>query len=337
MRFSIPIFSAAVLLTFLNAFPEDSKIIDHQTAKQLVEKLEHRPQQPWVEPDPKDIPKGPQGDLIRYGIELLNNTSEWIGPNAKDHRLRFAGNNLNCVSCHQAGKSGLPGTKKYAIPWINVINDYPQLDTKTMTVFSLEMRIAGMMGKGAVQIKNDSKEMRAIVAYMKWLGEKTKRNKNMVGTKLDGNITLPNRPADPSRGKALYATHCTACHGEQGLGVKKPNFDTGGGYTFPPIAGNDTYDDGGHMYMIPLLTAFVYSNMPQGASHEKPLLSITDAYDISAFVNSYLPRKHNPNRKGMYPDPAFRPEGFAIKEYFKNDEEGYEQARFGPYKTKNWW
>lgn len=318
-------------------YPIGMKIQDHNTAKMLVEKMENRAEQPWLESKANEIPKGKEGDLIRYGMQLLSNTSELIGPNTPNQSLRFSGNNLNCTTCHQTGPSGLPGTKKYSAPWTNVINDYPQLDKKTMTVFSLEMRIQGMLGKGQKTIKNDSKEMKAMVAYMMWLGRKAKPNQNMIGTKLNGNIILPNRPADPIKGKTLYAAHCVACHGDQGLGAKKPNFDNGGGYTFPPIAGGDTYDDGGHMFMIPLMTAFLYNNMPQGASYEKPLLSVSDAYDIAAYVNSNLFHNHNRNRSGMYPNPAFRPEGFAIKEYFENDETGYERARFGPYKTKNWW
>jgi cytochrome c len=321
-------------------YPPGTKITDHKIAEELFNKLEKRPIQPWIEPDINTIPKGEKGDLIRYGMQLLTNTSELIGPHAKDKNLRFAGNNLNCTSCHQTGPSGLPGTKKYSVPWTNVINDYPQLDTKTMTIFSLEMRIAGMIGTGHKKISPETKEMKAMVAYMTWLGSnsKVKPNQNMVGTKLNGDIVLPNRPSDHVKGKALYSTYCSSCHGEKGLGLKKTNFESeGGGYTFPPVAGNDTYDDGGHMFMIPLMTAFLYNNMPQGATYEKPLLSIQDAYDISAYVNTNLARRHNPNRKGMYPDAAFRPEGFAIKEYFENDEKGYEQSRFGPYKTKNWW
>ncbi|MNE54515.1 hypothetical protein D3C80_1492980 [compost metagenome] len=97
------------------------------------------------------------------------------------------------------------------------------------------------------------------------------------------------------------------------------------------MAGDDTYDDGGHMYMVPLLTRFIHANMPLGSSAAAPQLTVEEAYDIAAYINSELPRRHAPQRVGAYPDSAFRPAGFAIPEHFPNDPEGYRRARFGPF------
>jgi thiosulfate dehydrogenase len=216
-------------------------------------------------------------------------------------------------------------------------SEYPQLDIKSMTIKSVEMIIQGMLGATPQEIPNNSKEMRAMVSYINWLGKNTKKNMNMENTKLDNNIPLPNRESNPTQGKALYTIMCASCHGTKGLRSKKPNFDLGAGYQFPAIAEKDAYDDGGHMYMIPLLTAFLYTNMPLGSSHEKPILKIEDAYDIAAFVNSGLDRKYNRNRVLFYPMPKFRPEGFAIPENFKVNKNKYEKARFGPFLSNFWW
>ena len=321
----------------LNKYPIGMKITNEKEAKKLIDKIEKRKRQLWVEPIQSDIPNGNEGDLIRYGIQLLINTSQFIGPNAQNKKLRISSNNLNCVHCHQAGANGLPGTKKYSIPWINVINEYPQLEIKSMTIKSVEMIIRGMLGTTTQKIPDNSKEMRAIVSYINWLGKNTKANMNMEYTKLDNSIQLPHRESNPRRGKELYTTMCASCHGTEGLGSKKPNFNSGAGYQFPPIAGNDSYDDGGHMYMIPLLTTFLYTNMPLGATHEKPILKIDDAYDIAAFVNSGLKRKHNINRTLLYPIPKYRPEGFAIPENFTINKKVYDKARFGPFQSNFWW
>lgn len=125
------------------------------------------------------------------------------------------------------------------------------------------------------------------------------------------------------------------CHAANGSGKPQADFAQGGGYIFPPVAGNDTYTDGGDMYMVPMLTRFIHANMPLGSSAAAPTLSVDEAFDIAAYINSALPRKHALKRTSLYPDPAFRPEGFAIPELFHGNEAAYRAARFGPYKTKN--
>jgi cytochrome c len=85
------------------------------------------------------------------------------------------------------------------------------------------------------------------------------------------------------------------------------------------------------MVMVPLLTRFLRSNMPLGASADQPLLSVDDAYDIAAFVNTELPRKHSTTRPAPYPDPRFRAIGFAIPENFPGDDAAYRRARLGPF------
>lgn len=211
-----------------------------------------------------------RGDAIRYGEALLARTSTLIGPNAPDPAKRFAGNNLNCVHCHAAGPSGLPGTKPYSLPLVNVVNAFPKLDIKAMKVITLETRIAGMIGKGpAGPIPADGPEMRAILAYLKWLGRAGKPDTHVAQTGLD-EAAMPDRAADTGRGERLYHAHCLACHQADGTGIKAPGYANGDGYSFPPIAGNDSYDDGGHMAMVPLLTRFLAVNMPYGSTKQSP-------------------------------------------------------------------
>ncbi|KAB8033702.1 c-type cytochrome [Fluviispira multicolorata] len=321
----------------LKKYPLGTKITNINEAKSLVEKIEKRKKQAWIEPNKNELPKGKEGELIRYGIELVTNTSQLIGPKAKKKELRISANNLDCVHCHQVGLSGLPGTKKYSIPWINSKNEFPQLDIKSMTVKSIETIIRGMLGTTPQKMSNNTKEMKAIVAYINWLGKKTQLNMNMENTKLDNRFNLPKRASNPIKGKALYNTLCSSCHGIEGLGLKKADFEQGGGYQFPPVAGDDTYSDGGHMYMIPLLTSFLYTNMPMGATHDNPILKIDDAYDISSYINNNLKRKHDSNRMVLYPFKELRPEGFAIPEHFKNSNQEFEKAKFGPFQSKFWW
>jgi cytochrome c len=310
------------------AVPEPS--IDTVTASALLHAYQARPVQPWRMPDANEIPQNAEGKQIRDGMALLQQTTRLAGPLAQDPSKRYSRNNLNCVNCHQAGPSGLPGTKPYALPLVNVLNDYPKLDPKSMRMISLEQRVAGMFGKGEVALTAQTPELQAILAYLRWLGSKAEPGQAMTGSGLK-EIPLPRRAADPERGRGLFAAQCAKCHGASGEGTPAVDFASGGGYLFPPVAGDDTYDDGGHMYMVPLLTRFIHANMPLGSSAGAPQLSVDEAYDIAAYINSELPRRHAPQRIGAYPDSAFRPAGFAIPEHFPNDPEGYRRARFGPF------
>ena len=303
---------------------------DSKQAAALFQSFASRPVQPWTVPQMETIPQGAEGELIRYGMKLMQQTTQLAGPLAEDHSKRYSRNNLSCTNCHEAGPSGLPGSKPYALPLVNAVNEYPKLDPKSMKVISLEQRIAGMFGKGEVELTAEKPEMQAIVAYLRWLGGQSKPGIAVTGTGLLP-INMPDRAADPKQGQGLFAAHCTQCHGVKGEGMPAPDFAKGGGYLFPPIAGDDTYDDSGHMYMVPLLTRFIYANMPFGSSASAPQLKIDEAYDIAAYINSELPRRHNPQRMGLYPNPTFRPAGFAIPEHFPDDPEGYRRARFGPF------
>lgn len=296
-------------------------------AKDILQRFKSRPEQPWIAPSRSELPTD---ETIAYGLKILTHTSEIVGPQAPNPTLRYSRTNLNCVACHQPGESGLPGTRKYSLPWTNVMNDYPTLDVKSMRIISLEDRILGMLGGGPVKMTKDSREMKAIMAYLTWLSSKAKPGMRMNGTGYF-EAKLPTRAANPLAGKALYKVHCMACHGPKGLGMRRPNFDTGGGYLFPPIAGDDTYDDGGHMYMIPLLAKFIYTNMPLGVTPEKPKLTRGEALDIAAYINSDLPRFHSLKRGEFYPNPLFRPKGFAIPKLFPNDPEAFHKAKFGPF------
>ena len=305
-------------------------------ARILIEGHAQRPRQPWREPDPARIPAGPEGDQIREGIDLLLNTSRRVGKLAPDPAKRMNWNSLNCVHCHQAGASGLPGTKPFALPLVNAVNDYPRFDIKSGTVISLEQRALGMFGKGAVPIRADSPEFEAIMAYLRWLARDTVPDLSMQGTGL---LPMPAmaRAADPQRGRRLYASLCQSCHGVDAQGQRRSDFEQGGGYLFPPLAGEDTYDNAGHMFAVPLLARYIRASMPFGTRYDRPRLSPAEALDIAAYLNDdAMPRGQNPARSRLYPDSVLRPQGFAIPENFVGQPiEAYRRAKFGPFLNVN--
>lgn len=309
---------------------------DTAAAQALQARYEARQKQPWLEPNEARIPGGAEGAQIRDGIDIMRNTSRRVGKLAPDASKRMGWNSLNCVNCHQAGPSGLPGSKMFALPLVNAVNDYPKFDPKSGKVISLEQRALGMFGAGVVPIKVDTPEFQSVMAYLRWLGRETRPGDAMVGSGLMA-IEPIGRAADPKRGKALFQAKCQACHGADAAGQRKPDFDQGGGYLFPPLAGDDTYDNAGHMFAVPLMARFIAASMPLGATYDKPQLTPAEALDIAAYVNDdNTPRRQNPNRSKLYPDAALRPQGYAIPEHYAGQPpEAYQRAKFGPFRNVN--
>ena len=318
------------------AAPRVGDSLPTAAAQAQLARYEARPRQAWREPDEARIPPGPEGAQIREGIDLMRNTSRRVGKLAPDPARRMNWNSLNCESCHQPGPSGLPGTRMYALPLVNAVNDYPKFDIKSGKVISLEQRALGMFGAGAVPIDAATPEFQAILAYVRWLGRETVPGAAMVGSGLLPIAPLA-RAADPRRGKALFEARCQACHGADATGQRQADFDAGGGYRFPPLAGDDTYDDAGHMFAVPLLARYIKASMPFGATYDKPQLSDAEALDIAAYVDDdATPRRHNPNRARLYPDAALRPQGFATPEQYAGQPPGaYLHAKFGPFRNVN--
>ena len=51
----------------------------------------------WQAPDTNSIPPTNEGSLIRYGRELIVNTSLYLGPKGK---IAAVSNGMNCQNCH---------------------------------------------------------------------------------------------------------------------------------------------------------------------------------------------------------------------------------------------
>lgn len=85
---------------------------------------------------------------------------------------------------------------------------------------------------------------------------------------------------------------CAVCHQENGLGLKNED-STGAYYLYPPLWGDDSYNTGTGMYRLIKAASYIKENMPQGA----PDLSLEDAYDVAAYMNSQArPIKANKNK-----------------------------------------
>lgn len=332
----------AWLLAMIGSYPsmamdvspyQPGQLLTTEQAKELQKRYADRPVQNWKPaPDKSTIENHPDAELIQYGIEVLDKTAATIGPMVADETRRYSGNSLNCSSCHLKGSDGLPGTKYLAMPFNNVVNDYPNFRARSMTIGTAADRVNGCMSRSMGDGKAlplDSPEMKGILAYFAWLAEGSQKDQAMHGTGMP-EVSLPDRAADLTHGKAVYEKHCQSCHGMNGLGLKAADYDETGAYLFPPLAGRDSFNDGAGMSRIKKATRFIHANMPLGTDPEKPALSAEAAFDVAGYVES-LARPTRPGRDKDFPDPSFRPSDYPVPEYFGDDAEALERAKYGPF------
>lgn len=230
----------------------------------------------WKAPDWSKVDEEPNADAIKYGRELIANTSEYLGPNGKVKKLS---NGMNCQNCHLNA-----GTAPLGNNYAAVASTYPKVRARSGQSEDIPKRIndcfeRSLNGKA---LDVNSKEMIAMVAYMEWLGKDVPKGETPKGTGIY-EVPFLDRAADPVRGKVVYAQQCQSCHMEDGQGMMKPDKTA---YVYPPLWGEHSYNDGAGLFRMSRFAGYVKTNMPLGATFERPLLSDEDAWDVAAYINS---------------------------------------------------
>ena len=208
--------------------------------------------------DASSLPSGEQGDVIRYGRELILHT--------RAHMRPYVTANMDCAACHvTAGPIARGGT------FVGIAAQFPQWNKRAKRTITLQDRIAecflySMNGRPPAYA---SREMIAIVAYITYLSRGVP-----IGAKPDPNTRLASISLghpDTRAGEQLYSAKCSACHGANGTGSQ----------AFPPLWGASSFNAGAGMHRLTTMAGFVRYNMPQNAPG-----SLTDrqAYDVAAYV-----------------------------------------------------
>jgi thiosulfate dehydrogenase len=273
----------------------------------------------WPTPDPSSLADGPHKQEVLYGEGLIRRTSAFVGPNAANAAMRYAGNNLACSSCHLDG-----GRRRYGLSFIGVAGAYPRDMARENAVQSLEQRINGCFERSmnGRALPENSREMTAIIAYIQFLSEAAPAGMEGRGAPA---AQLLERAADPARGASVYRTSCALCHGANGQGLR--NVD-GDGYTYPPLWGPDSFNTGAGMHRIITSANFIRANMPYGVTHEAPQLTAEQAFDVAAFIN-VQPRPERGHLDRDYPDRTRKPVDAPFPPYA--DDFTQEQHTFGPW------
>lgn len=279
----------------------------------------------WPNPDPQKLPAGAVKSTVLYGQKLFNETYAVIGPEVADASMRYSGNNLSCESCHLQS-----GTQRFAIPMIGVYGLFPQYIARENEVRTLEERIEGCMDRSmnGHALPLGGKEMKALVAYIQFLSTGVPVGKAVQG-RGSPNLPLLARAADPAHGAEVYRTTCAACHQADGQGKRNGAPGDAKGYQFPPLWGPDSFNDGAGMHRVITSASFIHANMPFGTHYDAPVLSVDNAWDVAAYINSQ-PRPHRDHLDQDYPDRSRKPADAPFPPYA--DKFPQQQHVLGPFR-----
>lgn len=232
----------------------------------------------WYAVDISKLGKAPANDLIRYGRDLIVDTPRYIGKNAADPAMRYAGNDLSCQNCHLNA-----GLQPFAAPFVSTLATFPMLvDDQVIT---LTERINGCMRRSlnGRDLPDDSREMAALIAYFKFVGKGTPEGVRVAGMGLKP-LAPPQQPPDARRGEAVYARLCVSCHKADGQG--EPRRAPAVGYTIPPLWGEASFNAAAGMAKTAYAAAYIYDNMPLGVDYRAPVLNVQEAWDVAAYIIS---------------------------------------------------
>jgi thiosulfate dehydrogenase len=287
----------------------------------------------WTVPDPDKVPDDALGREVRRGRDLIVKTSSLIGPDAADPAKRFAGNGLDCQSCHLQA-----GTQRFGLPLAGIWGLFPQYIARENEVRTMEERINGCMERSmnGRALPIDGPEMKAMLTYIRFIsGAET------VSQPVDGRgappVKLPDRAADPVHGRQVYAAVCSVCHGPDGQGQRLERSEAaelGRRYRFPPLWGPDSFNDGAGMARAITAAQFVHANMPFGTTSEAPVLSVADTFDVIGFIAGQ-PRPHKAGLEADFPDRSRKPVDAAYPPFVGPFSP--EQHRLGPWGPVQTW
>ena len=275
----------------------------------------------WIPPSlyaDNDL-QGEEREMVIYGEDIIANTSRYFGPHGSVLQIS---NGMNCQNCHlNAGK------KNWGNNYSAVYSTYPKFRERSGAIETIYKRVRDCFERslnGSAPDSN-SKEYRAIYAYIKWVGQNVKKNQKPVGSGID-KLPFLERAADPVKGKKIYIAQCQSCHGANGEGqlslTKISN-------EYPPLWGDHSYNTGAGLFRISNFAGYIKSNMPfKIATHNNPTLTNEEAWDVAAFVNSQ-PRPKKDLSKD-WPDISKKPFDHPFGPYTDGFTET--EHKFGPFK-----
>ena len=256
-----------------------------------------------------------------YGQYIVRNTAMVLGNGQSDPDRQYSGTNMACASCHlDSGQS--PGM----LNLLQASSKYPRFSGRDGGIGDLRDRINGCMQRSmnGDPLPRNSIEMLAMETYINNLGEQFLAMGDTRRQQQEPELfEEPKRRASVENGKEIYEDRCQVCHGRNGEGLKASK-NIAEGYLFPPLWGEDSYNNGAGMTRILTASRFIKARMPLG----EPDLSNDQAYDVAAYVNSHE-RPIKSNLAADFPELERKPVDSPYLPYA--DPFPQEQHKLGPF------
>ena len=302
----------------LPSLAEGSQDVPVEAVETPVVKALVDPATVWKAADWSVMDQEPNAEELNYGKELVANTAEYLGPKGK---VKAISNGMNCQNCHLQA-----GTAAFGNNYSAVAATYPKFRARSGTEEDIQKRINDCFERSlnGKPLARDSKEMKAMVAYINWVGKEVPKGEIPIGSGLY-EVPLLDRAADPIKGKLVYEKQCASCHQTDGKGQAKPD---GTGYVYPPLWGEASYNHGAGLYRLSRFAGYVKANMPLGATFEQPILSDEESWDLAAYVNSM--ERPTKDLSQDWPDISKKPMDHPFGPFTDGFSE--EQHKFGPFK-----
>ncbi len=271
----------------------------------------------WTAPDTTQLPTGELRKQILYGKSLIANTALYLGPLGS---VAHISNGMNCQNCHLDA-----GTRPYGNNYSAVASTYPKFRERSGKTEDIFKRVNDCLERSlnGKTLDSSSNEMKAIKAYITWLGIKVKKGTKPPGSGIQ-DLPFMDRAADPGKGELVFTSKCISCHAADGMGKLNADNKT---YQYPPLWGEHSYNTGAGLYRLSRLAGYVKNNMPFGATQASPQLSDAEAWDVAAFVNSQYRPKGNISKD--WPKLAAKPIDHPFGPYADSFTET--QHKYGPF------
>ncbi|MDX2283631.1 MAG: c-type cytochrome [Bacteroidia bacterium] len=272
----------------------------------------------WTPPSLESVSDPALQAQLRYGRDLIVQTAAYLGPQGSVMRTS---NGMNCQNCHLDA-----GTRVFGNNYGSVAAQYPKYRARSGTIEDLNKRINDCMERSLNGRALDTlgPELKAIKAYIAFIGSNVPKGAKAEGSGLKA-LAYLDRAADPEAGAGLYVEKCQVCHQADGSGQLAADGKT---YVYPPLWGPHSYNDGAGLYRLGNFARYIKYNMPLGATHDSPILSDAEAWDIAAYVNT-RPRPHKATPHD-WPDVAQKPVDHPFGPYA--DAFSEQQHKLGPFK-----
>jgi thiosulfate dehydrogenase len=297
------------------------ELLESSNKKDSITLVDHTTDSLWIAPliYHDESLTATERKTILYGEDLIANTAKYLGPQGSVAAIT---NGMNCQNCHLDA-----GTRPWGNNYGAVYSTYPRFRERSGSIETIFKRVNDCIQRSlnGEPIDSNSREMQAITAYIHWLGKHVPAQKKPHGSGL-GKLPYMNRAADPEKGRLVYKTHCSSCHGDNGEGQKSAGSPV---YTNPPLWGENSFNTAAGLFRLSNFSFFVKNNMPYDkAHHEHHVLLNEEAWDVAAFVNSQ-PRPHKVFSMD-WPDISKKPIDHPFGPY--SDSFSESQHKYGPWK-----